>query len=77
MGDVDMTECALSNIESMTHSTPVQRQIEESIYQIVKPFNKQDKTIEFVIKESEYYIDDEEQITVKLIVTNSTLRGSK
>ena len=50
MGDVDMIECALSNIESMTHSTPVQRQIEESIYQVLQPFNKQDKTIEFYIK---------------------------
>ena len=70
MGDVDMIECALSNIESMTHSTPVQRQIEESIYQIVKPFNKQDKTIEFVIKESEYYIElnkTEVEVTFKIV----------
>ena len=70
MGDVDMTECALSNIESMTHSTPVQRQITESIYNIVKPFNKQDKTIEFVIQEDEYYIElnkTEVEVTFKIV----------
>ena len=41
----------------MTHSTPVQRQIEESIYQVLQPFNKQGKTIEFYIKEDQYYIE--------------------
>jgi len=70
MGDVDMVECALSNIESMTHSTPVQRQIEESIYQVLQPFNKQDKTIEFYIKDDQYYIElnkTEVEVTFKIV----------
>lgn len=57
MGDVDMPECALSNMDAMSLSAPVQRQIEDSVYTIIKPYNKQDTTIEFHIQEDSHYIE--------------------
>ena len=55
MGDDDMPECALSNMDALSLSAPLQRQIEDSVY--IKPYNTQDTTIEFRIQEDAHYIE--------------------
>lgn len=70
MGDIDMEECALSNMETMTQSVPVQRQIEESIFTILRPTIQTDSTIEFNVREDEYYIElNKTEVDVKFRIT--------
>ena len=52
MADVEMTECALSNVEQMSQGTMVQRQIEEATNQKILP-----KVHEFEIEKAEHYTE--------------------
>ena len=57
MADVEMTECALSNVEQMSQGTMVQRQIEEAIYEKVLPKVLNDSVHEFEIERPGNYIE--------------------
>ena len=57
MADVEMVECALSNVEEMTQGAMVQRQIEEANYETVLPHVQNDSVIEFNIESSDSFIE--------------------
>ena len=57
MADVEMTECALSNVEQMSQGTMVQRQIEEATYEKVLPKVYNDSVHEFEIESAGNYIE--------------------
>ena len=57
MADVEMVECALSNVDEMTQGAMVQRQIEEADYETVLPHVQNDSVIEFNIESSDCFIE--------------------
>ena len=67
MADVEMVECALSNVEEMTQGAMVQRQIEEANYETVLPHVQNDSVIEFNIESSDSFIElNKTEVEVKL-----------
>ena len=67
MADVEMTECALSNVDLMSQGTMVQRQIEEATYEKILPKLHNDSVYEFEIKNAEHYIElNKTEVEVKL-----------
>ena len=67
MGDVEMNECALSNVEEMNQGAMVQRQIEKAEYETVSPHNKNDSVIEFKYVSEDCFIElNKTEIEVKL-----------
>ena len=67
MADVEMTECALSNVEHMSQGTMVQRQIEEATYEKILPKVHNDSVHEFEIENAEHYIElNKTEVEVKL-----------
>ena len=67
MADVEMTECALSNVDLMSQGTMVQRQIEEATYEKILPKLHNNSVYEFEIKNAEHYIElNKTEVEVKL-----------
>lgn len=57
MADIDMNECALSNVNEMTQGAMVQRQIEKSMYTAIRPTVKNDSGIEFEIDNPDCFLE--------------------
>ena len=67
MGDVEMTECALSNVEEMNQGAMVQRQIEKAEYETLSPHLQNDSVIEFKYVNENCFIElNKTEIEVKL-----------
>ena len=67
MADVEMTECALSNVDLMSQGTMVQRQIEEATYEKILPKLHNNSVYEFEIKNAEHYIElNKTEVELKL-----------
>ena len=67
MPDVEMTECALSNVENMSQGPMVQRQIEDGTYEKIIPKVYNDSVQEFEIESADHYIElNKTEVEVKL-----------
>ena len=67
MPDVEMTECALSNVENMSQGPMVQRQIEDGTYEKIIPKVYNDSVQEFEIESADHYIElNKTEVEVKM-----------
>ena len=57
MGDVEMNDCDLSNIQEMNKGPLEQRQIDEGEYEMLSPEVKNDSVIEFKYESENYYVE--------------------
>ena len=72
MGDVEMNECALSNVEEMNQGAMVQRQIEKAEYETVSPHLQNDSVIEFKYESENCFIElNKTELEVKLRITKA------
>ena len=57
MGDVEMVECALSNVQEMDQGAMVQRQIEEAEFETLSPLVENNSVIEFRYENDQCFVE--------------------